>query len=64
MGGKEEFAKRLDELIHDPDARAEMGAAGREQAAGWTIEEGWRKWESAYEQIAGVTTDEEVAGGT
>ncbi len=64
VGGKEEFAKRLDELIHDPDARAEMGAAGREQAAGWTIEEGWRKWESAYEQIAGVTTDEEVAGGT
>jgi glycosyltransferase involved in cell wall biosynthesis len=47
-----EWEQRLNELIHDADMRAEMGAAGREQASGWTIEEGWRLWESAYEHAA------------
>ena len=45
----EEWRARLTDLIHDPEMRAEMGAAGKEQAAGWTIEEGWRLWEQAYE---------------
>jgi glycosyltransferase involved in cell wall biosynthesis len=47
-----EWRNRLSDLIHDPEMRAEMGAAGREQAAGWTIEEGWRLWETAYEEAA------------
>ena len=51
-GSAEEFAKRLDELIHDPAARAEMGAAAKEQARGWTIEEHWVKWQDVYESVA------------
>jgi glycosyltransferase involved in cell wall biosynthesis len=47
-----EFAKRLDELIHDADARAELGANAKEQARGWTIEEHWVKWQDAYEEVA------------
>lgn len=50
----EEFAKRLDELIHDPQARAELGAAAKEQARGWTVEQGWKLWEQAYEEVAGA----------
>jgi glycosyltransferase involved in cell wall biosynthesis len=57
-GSPGEFAKRLDELIHDPDARAEMGAAAREQARGWTIQTGWKLWERCYEEVAGVTNDQ------
>lgn len=48
-----EWRARLDDLIHDEAMRTEMGAAGKEQAAGWTIEEGWRLWEAAYEKAAG-----------
>jgi hypothetical protein len=29
-----------------------MGAAAREQAQDWTIENGWRLWQSAYEHAA------------
>ena len=47
-----EWRDRLTDLIHDPDMRAEMGAAAREQASGWTIEEGWRLWHDAYEHAA------------
>jgi glycosyltransferase involved in cell wall biosynthesis len=46
---EEEWHDRLTELINDPEMRAEMGAAARVQASKWTIEEGWRKWEAAYE---------------
>jgi glycosyltransferase involved in cell wall biosynthesis len=46
-----EWQARLTDLINDPDMRAEMGAAGREQAAGWTIEEGWKLWQDAYESV-------------
>jgi glycosyltransferase involved in cell wall biosynthesis len=49
VSGDQEWYDRLNDLIHDPDMRAEMGDAGKQQAAGWTIEEGWRLWESAYE---------------
>jgi glycosyltransferase involved in cell wall biosynthesis len=62
-GSAEEFAKRLDELIHDPDARAELGAAAREQAKGWTIEEGWKLWESVYESVAGGVDGTQDQGG-
>ena len=44
-----EWYERIRELVNDPDLRAEMGAAGKEQASQWTIEEGWRLWEQAYE---------------
>jgi len=47
----EEWRSRLNDLIHDEAMRAEMGAAGKEQAAGWTIEDGWKLWESAYESV-------------
>ena len=47
----EEWEQRLNDLIHDPEMRAEIGAAGKEQAADWTIEEGWRLWETAYESV-------------
>jgi glycosyltransferase involved in cell wall biosynthesis len=46
---EQEWEDRLNELIHDPEMRAEMGAAAKEQAALWTIEEGWTKWQDAYE---------------
>jgi glycosyltransferase involved in cell wall biosynthesis len=47
----DQWRDRLDDLICDPDMRAEMGAAGKEQAAGWTIEEGWKLWQDAYESV-------------
>ena len=31
--------------------RAEMGAKAREVARGWTIEQGWKLWEHAYERL-------------
>jgi glycosyltransferase involved in cell wall biosynthesis len=46
---EEEWETALNTLIMDADMRAEMGAAAREQASAWTIEEGWKLWESAYE---------------
>jgi glycosyltransferase involved in cell wall biosynthesis len=49
---EEEWEDRLNELIHDPQLRAQMGAAAREQASQWTIEEGWTMWEDAYEHAA------------
>jgi glycosyltransferase involved in cell wall biosynthesis len=51
VNSPEEWQARLRDLIHDPQMREEMGAAGKEQAAGWTIEEGWRLWEAAYEGV-------------
>jgi glycosyltransferase involved in cell wall biosynthesis len=45
----DDWRTRLTDLIHDADMRAEMGAAAKEQASAWTIEEGWRLWEAAYE---------------
>jgi glycosyltransferase involved in cell wall biosynthesis len=52
VNSPEEWRARLTDLINDPEMRAEMGAAGKEQAAGWTIEDGWKLWESAYETVA------------
>jgi glycosyltransferase involved in cell wall biosynthesis len=51
VNSPEEWTARITDLINDPQMRAEMGAAGKEQAAGWTIEEGWRLWEAAYESV-------------
>jgi glycosyltransferase involved in cell wall biosynthesis len=44
-----EWEARLRDLINQPEMRAEMGAAAKEQAAGWTIEDGWVRWQQAYE---------------
>lgn len=46
-----EWERRLDELIHDEAARAELGANAKEQARDWTIQDGWKLWNSAYEAI-------------
>jgi len=47
-----EWETRLHDLIHDSDMRAEMRYAGKEQALGWLIEDGWKLWEQAYESVA------------
>ena len=49
---EDEFEKRLTELVNEPQMRAEMGAAARQVAARWTIQEGWRLWQAAYEEVA------------
>lgn len=49
----EEWTKRITELINDPAARAELGAAGREAARDWTIQTGWTRWRDAYQEVAG-----------
>jgi glycosyltransferase involved in cell wall biosynthesis len=49
----DDWVEALTTLINDEGMREKMGAAGREQAAGWTIEEGWKRWEQAYEDLAG-----------
>lgn len=46
-----EWAKRLHELINDDAMRTEMGAAARKLAAQWTIQTGYKDWESAYEGV-------------
>jgi glycosyltransferase involved in cell wall biosynthesis len=52
VDGDDGWEAALTDLVHDEAMREEMGAAAKEQAAGWTIEEGWRLWQDAYEQIA------------
>jgi glycosyltransferase involved in cell wall biosynthesis len=46
-----EWAQRLRELVNDEAMRAEMGAKARRHAAEYTIQKGWRDWESAYRSI-------------
>lgn len=48
----DDWTEALTALIHDEDMREEMGAAGRAQASGWTMEEGWKLWQDCYERIA------------
>lgn len=49
---KGDWAKRIAELVNDPDARHAMGAKGREMVtAGHTIGTGWRAWADAYESL-------------
>lgn len=51
LAGRKEWARRLRELINDADARAEMGAAAREAARAHTMENGWRLYAAAYEDL-------------
>lgn len=46
-----EWAKRLRELINDHAMREEMGRNAKKLAADWTIQTGWREWESAYSSV-------------
>jgi Glycosyl transferases group 1/Methyltransferase domain len=52
---EDEWFCRLTELINDEAMRTEMGAKGREVAAGWTIQQGWKLWRDAYEEVAAWT---------
>jgi glycosyltransferase involved in cell wall biosynthesis len=46
-----EWFKRLRDLANDEAMRTEMGAKAREHAASYTIEEGWRLWETTYSAL-------------
>ena len=46
-----EWLKRLEELATDEGLRERMGAAAREHARKFTIEERWRDWETAYGKV-------------
>jgi len=46
-----EWLDRLCTLASDDDLRASMGAKAKEVARLHTIEDGWRKWEAAYEGL-------------
>jgi glycosyltransferase involved in cell wall biosynthesis len=44
-----EWMHRLRDLINDEAMRTEMGVKARELASQYTIEKGWKQWESAYQ---------------
>jgi glycosyltransferase involved in cell wall biosynthesis len=46
-----EWGKRLYELTNDEAMRAEMGAAAKEHARRWTIQDGWKLWDAAYRSL-------------
>ena len=46
-----EWAQRLRDLINDEAMRLEMGVKARELASQWTIQEGYKQWESAFQGI-------------
>jgi glycosyltransferase involved in cell wall biosynthesis len=46
-----EWLGRLRDLISDEAMREQMGAKARELAAQWTIQKGWKEWETAYASI-------------
>lgn len=46
-----EWAQRLRELVNDHSMREEMGKKARELAAQWTIQSGWRDWETCYASL-------------
>ncbi len=50
---EDDWRKRLTDLVRDEGMRAQMGAAAREQARAHTIQDGWRAWAAAYEDLAG-----------
>jgi glycosyltransferase involved in cell wall biosynthesis len=48
-----EWAARMRDLINDEAMRTEMGTKARELASEWTIQKGYKQWETAYTAIAG-----------
>jgi Glycosyl transferases group 1 len=46
-----EWLKYITELANDAGLREAMGSKARDLARSWTIEDGWRLWEKAYEGI-------------
>lgn len=48
-----EWLKYMSELASDDVLREKMGAAAKEQARQWTIEEGWVEWERTYKGLFG-----------
>lgn len=48
---EDEWRDRLTDLINDTAMRTEMGAKGREIAANWTIQQGWKLWRNAYQEV-------------
>lgn len=51
VNSDDEWRARLTDLINDPAMRTEMGAKGREVAANWTIQQGWKLWRDVYEEV-------------
>jgi glycosyltransferase involved in cell wall biosynthesis len=47
-----EWEQRIRDLVNDSAMRTEMGIKAREVASRWTVEDGWRLWESAYEGVS------------
>jgi glycosyltransferase involved in cell wall biosynthesis len=46
-----EWLGYMSELASDDSLREKMGAAAREQARQYTIEEGWKLWETTYQNL-------------
>lgn len=47
-----EWCARLRDLTNDADMREAMGAAAKEKAKAWTIQNGWKLWADAYATLA------------
>jgi glycosyltransferase involved in cell wall biosynthesis len=47
-----EWESRLRDLVNDADLREAMGAAAKEHARKWAIQEGWKLWADAYASLA------------
>lgn len=46
-----DWRARLRELVNDPQARQELGAKARQLAADHTIQQHYRRWQTAYEGV-------------
>ena len=46
-----EWLAYMSELASDEGLREKMGAAAREQARQWSIEEGWQQWATTYQKL-------------
>lgn len=55
VGREHEWMKYLRLLANDRNLREKMGQAGRERARRWTIENNWKAWEAAYQQLLSPT---------
>lgn len=55
---KHEWRKYLRLLVNDRELRERMGAAAREAARDWTIQNNWWRWEEAYQSVLGGRLDE------